>query len=328
MKTSVNRIKGHDYLYAYDSIFVAEKKSIRKTKLLGRVDNLAEATTRKAEFLRDLKEQEIQERTKFWQAKLKHPKFSKYLSVQKMEQVRTNLYRSKKEVGMFGSDLMEQNFSVDFIFNSNKMEGSKVPLHKVREQVEKPSAKVSEEVRNTLNALHYVDSQAFKFNRKSIIELHKLLLGHEPRKIGSFRKEVVVAHNSPVADWKDINVKLKELLEWYHGNRKAMYPPELAFDFYYHFERIHPFIDGNGRTGRLIMNRILKDHRYHPMIILNKNHEGHKTAFLKRMEGKAEDFYNFIGSQFIKTHQIYLGKLASAQTANKQIESFFRPSDV
>lgn len=327
MKTYVSHIKGHDYLYAYDSIFIAEKKSMQKTRLLGRVDNLAEVSMRKMEFLEYLREQETHERTQHWNSRLRNPHFAKYLSVQTIEEVRTQLYRSKKEVGMFGSNLMEQNFSVDFIYNSNKIEGSKVPLHKVREQVEKPTEKVSEEVRNTLKALHYVDSETFKFNIKSIIELHTLLLGHEPQKLGGFRKEVVVAHNQPVADWMDIKEELKRLLEWYMSNRRTMYPPELAFDFYYHFERIHPFLDGNGRTGRLIMNRVLKDHRYHPMIVWNKNHESHKSAFLKRMEGRDGDYYNFMGSQFIKTHKIYLAKLERAQVANRQIESFFKPSD-
>lgn len=326
MKTYVSYIKGHTYLYAYDSIFIAHGKSVQKTKLLGRIDNLAAVTDKKLAFSKYLMEQEILERTKYWESKITNQKFSKYLSVKSIEEMRTNLYRSKKGVGIFGSDLMEQAFSVDFIFNSNKLEGSKVPLHKVREQVEKPAEKVSEEVRNTLKALHYVDSQVFTFNIRSIVELHKLLLGHEPTKSG-LRKEVVVVHNAPVLEWEKIEKELKNLLMWYRKKQRSMYPPELAFDFYYHFERIHPFIDGNGRTGRLIINRILKDHRYHPMIVWNKNHEAHKTAFLKRMDGRDEDFYNFMAGQFVKTHKTYLEKLQKAIDANKLIGYFYSPSD-
>jgi Fic family protein len=326
MKTYVSNINGYKYLYAYDSIFITKGKSVQKKKLLGRVDDLASVAERKKSFIEDLKEQEILERTKYWISAISSKDFLKYVSVQKIEELRTSLFRSKKEIGTIGEDLMERNFSIDFIFNSNKIEGSKVPFEQVEEQVKQPEAKVSEEVRNTLNALHYVDSKFFEFTPKSIIELHAILMGHEPQKHG-LRSEVVVVNNLPVTDWKAVDHGLKELFLWYKKNAGKTYPPELAFDFYYHFERIHPFVDGNGRTGRLIMNRILKDNRYHPMIVWNKKHKEHMTAFAHRMDGRSEYFHKFMYEQFVKTHEIYLNKLNSAIAANALIEGFFSPSE-
>ena len=326
MKTYISNINGHKYLYAYDSIFITKGKSVQKNKLLGRVDDLGSVVAREKAFVEFLKEQEALERARYWTSQITNADFLKYVSVGKIEQLRTSLLRSKKEIGSIGIDLMEQNFIVDFIFNSNKIEGSKVPFKQVEEQVKKPTLNVSEEVRNTLKALHYVDSKFFTFNSKSTIELHSILLGHEPR-IHGLRSEMVVVNNLPVADWQVIEKKLKELFLWYRKSIADTYPLELAFNFYYHFERFHPFVDGNGRIGRLIMNRILKDNRYHPMIIWNQKQKEHMTAFAKRMEGRGEHFYKFMYEQFVKTHEIYLKKLNKAIAASKLVQEFFIPSE-
>jgi len=64
-------------------------------------------------------------------------------------------------------------------------------------------------------------------------------------------------HNAETVVPEYVYSELSTLLKWYKEQKKYLSPPELAFKFYYRYEKIHPFEDGNGRTGRMIMNQIL-----------------------------------------------------------------------
>lgn len=75
------------------------------------------------------------------------------------------------------------------------------------------------------------------------------------------------------------------------------------------------------------MNRILKDNRYHPIIVWNQKRQEQMTAFAKRMDGRPAHFYQFMNEQFLKTHEIYLKKLKTAIEASKLMEQFFTPSE-
>jgi Fic family protein len=61
------------------------------------------------------------------------------------------------------------------------------------------------------------------------------------------------------------------LLKWYDDNRQTLHPFVLASVFHHKFEKIHPFFDGNGRTGRMLMNAILLNAQYPPAIIRKKS---------------------------------------------------------
>ena len=322
MKISKKTINGKEYIYAIDSIYVAKGHIISKNKSFGRADKVKDISIKKKYFYEYILKDETKSRTNYW-VKFASEKFKKYVSIEKLESLRSRLFRAKQSVGDFATAAMNTAFMVDFIYNSNTIEGSKIPRERVEEIVrEKKFA--NDEVNNTIKAIYFVDNE-FKFNGSSIKKLHDILLKHEPSNLG-LRKEKVVVGNMDVLAWQEISKELDKLLVWYKEATQKMYPPELAFLFYYKFERIHPFKDGNGRTGRLIMNKILKENRYHPIIVWNKRRKSHLNAFRRYLEGKDENYLKFMSEQFEKTHEIYLEKIEKAFSLEAQMEYFMKPS--
>ena len=89
-----------------------------------------------------------------------------------------------------------------------------------------------------------------------------------------------------------------------------MYPIQLAFDFHLRYEHIHPFLDANGRTGRLIMNKILMDHGYFPMIVYTTNVQGYFNAISKGLKRETKkSYYQSMLQQAKKTYDDYFSMM-------------------
>jgi Fic family protein len=77
---------------------------------------------------------------------------------------------------------------------------------------------------------------------------------------------------------QQIDTLLKELVRWYNQNKKKCQPLVLAAVVHNQFEVIHPFQDGNGRVGRLLLNNILLKHNLPPLNIELKNRTQYYAA--------------------------------------------------
>jgi Fic family protein len=71
---------------------------------------------------------------------------------------------------------------------------------------------------------------------------------------------------------------LKELVRWYNQNKKKYPPIVLAAVVHNQFENIHPFQDGNGRVGRLLLNNVLLKHNLPPLNIEMRNRTQYYAA--------------------------------------------------
>ena len=117
-----------------------------------------------------------------------------------------------------------------------------------------------------------------------------------------FKKVQNVVGNSITTAPENVESELIGLLRWYRENKGKIHPLILAFEFHKRYEGIHPFLDGNGRTGRLIMNKILMGKGYQPIIIYKENKESYFNSLAKVNDGMSKKYYQFMLEQIRKSY--------------------------
>lgn len=161
-------------------------------------------------------------------------------------------------------EAIREVFLVEHTYNSNAIEGNTLTLQETALvlqgiTIDRKPLKDHLEAVGYKEAFQYVEELAkqdkplTEFEIKSI---HSLVLADRPEDKGTFRRvnvRIAGAMTEPVQPYL-IEPKIEELLEDYKNWAKTMHIVERVALFHLRFESIHPFIDGNGRTGRLLMN--------------------------------------------------------------------------
>ena len=159
---------------------------------------------------------------------------------------------------------LREEFMVDFTYNSNAIEGNTLTLKETAMVLEgvtidqKPLKDHLEAVghRDAFLYIEDIAKQELPLSESVIKNIHSLVLMDKPEDKGVFRKipvRIMGAYTEPVQPYM-IEPKITELLAVNEERKEAMNTIERIARFHLEFEGIHPFIDGNGRTGRLIMN--------------------------------------------------------------------------
>jgi len=175
-------------------------------------------------------------------------------------------------------------FSELFTYSTNAIEGSKLNSKEVRDILEKdkwPDKSKSDiaEAYGVNEAIEFIRNTKEHISIEFLREIHKIVFKNSKSFAGEFRKpnqEVIVADSlgnvvHEGAPQVRVIALLNELVEWYN-NHKNKYPAlVLAAVIHNQFENIHPFADGNGRVGRILLNNILLKHNFPPMNIDFKN---------------------------------------------------------
>lgn len=161
-------------------------------------------------------------------------------------------------------EAIREVFLVEHTYNSNAIEGNTLTLQETALvlqgiTIDRKPLKDHLEAVGYKEAFQYVEELAKQdkplsdFDIKSI---HSLVLADRPEDKGTFRRvnvRIAGAMTEPVQPYL-IEPKIEELLEDYKNWAQTMHVVERVALFHLRFESIHPFIDGNGRTGRLLMN--------------------------------------------------------------------------
>ena len=159
---------------------------------------------------------------------------------------------------------------------STSIEGNPLNLEEVKTLInnnQKPTTKAEQEVLNYFNVLNNLNKYSDKIiTKNTILSVHKDLtkdLLKNPEYEGKFRDTRVFIGNLHTQkinyippDAYKVPGLIDELLDWLNNSTDEMYPVIIAGILHYELVRIHPFIDGNGRTSRLMATLILSIHKF------------------------------------------------------------------
>lgn len=159
---------------------------------------------------------------------------------------------------------LQDEFMVEFTYNSNAIEGNTLTLKETAMVLEgvtidqRPLKDHLEAVghRDAFLYIEDIANQELPLSESVIKNIHSLVLMDKPEDKGVFRKipvRILGAYTEPVQPYM-IEPKITELLIVNEERKTTMNTIERIARFHLEFEGIHPFIDGNGRTGRLLMN--------------------------------------------------------------------------
>lgn len=190
------------------------------------------------------------------------------------------------------SELDWERFKEAFTYDTNAIEGSLVEAKEVADILRKrkwPEDRSKEDISETYGvaeAVDYIRKTEEHVSLKLIKELHIIVFKNSKLFAGKFREkgaEVVVAdaYGNVVhrgAPSSQVERQLKQLIGWYSRNKKKYPPLILAAVVHNQFENIHPFQDGNGRVGRLLLNNILLKHNLPPLNIEMRNRSQYYAA--------------------------------------------------
>ncbi len=184
---------------------------------------------------------------------------------------------------------LRDEFMIEFTYNSTAIEGNTLTLKETAMVLEgvtidqKPLKDHLEAVghRDAFLYVEEIAKQELPLSESVIKNIHSLVLMDQPEDKGVFRRipvRIMGAYTEPVQPYL-IEPKITELLAVNEERRETMNPIERIARFHLEFEGIHPFIDGNGRTGRLIMNLDLIRCGYPPINVKFTDRKKYYDAF-------------------------------------------------
>jgi len=266
---------------------------------------------KKAKFIGygELSKKVVMEKKKEFEKDIIADKRYEYLTkenVEKVEGLREEYDKKIKDMRKDEYEKFQITFFTELTYNSNAIEGSSLSLQETSLIVNEgivPEGKTLREVyeaRNHIEALKFLKEYKGDLDELFILKLHSIILKDIAGKFaGRYRETSVRIFGSAVkfpAANKTVQL-VKNLIYWYKKNKNKYHQFELAVLVSMKLVTIHPFVDGNGRVSRLVMNFLLGKKNYPWINIYNKRRQRYLEAVRK---ANGED-YSLIFVFLIKT---------------------------
>jgi Fic family protein len=208
------------------------------------------------------------------------------------------------------SNLLEA-WDIQYTYESNRIEGNSLTLRETQMVVSKrmtlKGKSIDEhlEARNHQEAIYYIRDLAAKdtvLTEYIINAIHNIVLGGiDLHNAGRYRSVDVVisgANHTPPQPYM-VKKQMEDIFIWYEQHKDTVHPVVLAANMHEKIVTVHPWIDGNGRTCRLIMNLLLLQHGY-PIARISGDDEAREQYYealdAAQAQNSNESFQKLIGS--------------------------------
>jgi Fic family protein len=222
---------------------------------------------------------------------------------EKLEKIRNNFQKEWKNVPPSAKQKDMQEIAIAFTYNTNAIEGSTITLEEARLIIEDKVAP-----NKSIRDIREIESHAAVFlqmlktkenlSERLFLDWHENIFREtKPDIAGRFRSYPVRVGSYVAPDWHKVETLIKQLTVFV--NESSLNSVEVAARAHYMFEKIHPFGDGNGRIGRLLMNHVLWKNGY-PMLIIEY---AKRKSYYKALERTEEGFVSYFIRRYLAVHK-------------------------
>ena len=206
---------------------------------------------------------------------------------------------------------LKEYYRVGTTFTSNALEGNILTESETKVIIEDGLTIEGKPLRDVYEAVGHAKAYDYMYElshnepltEEVICNLHKLFYQQmDSERAGQYRKVPVFISGSrySVSPVAEIDKRMKQLVQWYNNNENKLHPVVLAAELHKRFVFIHPFIDGNGRMARLLMNLSLMRNDYNIAIIPAVTRAEYISA-LEQAHNDGNVFVSFIADRVIMT---------------------------
>lgn len=215
----------------------------------------------------------------------------------KLRQIISRIDKLKKQLDklrQYDSYRIAQALELEYTFESNRIEGNTLTLKETDLVINEGLTISGKSMREHLEAINHKEAIAYvkmltekkvNINERELLSVHNLILrGIDPQYAGVYRNVQVMIKGSAFTPPPPYLVakEMEDFFIWYNQHKEKFHPVLLAAEVHERIVTIHPFIDGNGRTSRLMMNLILLQHGY---VIANiKGDQSSRMAYYNALE--------------------------------------------
>ncbi len=298
-------IKGNKYLYLVDSIRKGNKVIQKTIKYIGKkrpilpeeFECMKYSYNENDWILTDFKDE------------------LSYQKHNKMKRLSNTYGEYLKSLDKISKEKEKEKFLSTFISHMNAIEGSTMTIKETHDYLFKdispPSHKKKElhMAENLLKAWNYVEKNKKRIpNEKDLLELHKLVNMNieDDETLGQYKKVQNYIGNVYTSSFLFVKEKMDKLLKWIKKAFSKVDDFEVAFQSHAQFEIIHPFVDGNGRVGRLLLNWLLMYKELLPLAIPVNKRLDYINALENSKRGKIESICKFCFKVYISQYKLIM----------------------